>query len=100
MIDITKLQLNLNFNATGNEEIIRNIEVLFTTPAGTVPFDRNFGIDMSFLDMPIEQAKAKITMEYIKKVKKYEPRAKINQVTFTNDAANGVLIPKAVLGLT
>jgi phage baseplate assembly protein W len=96
---IDNTQLVINFNASGNEEIIQNVRTLFATPIGTVPFDREFGIDVSFLDLPIVQAKAKLAMEYVKKIRKYEPRAKIEKVTFTDDALNGSLTPKVVLGL-
>jgi phage baseplate assembly protein W len=52
--------------------------LLFRTPVGTVVFDRDFGIDWSFLDLPLPQAKAKLTVEYINKVKKYEPTLKVS----------------------
>ncbi len=89
----------IDFSAGGNSEILQNIQVILTTPAGTVPFDRDFGIDMSVLDSPIGVAKAKLTVEYIKKIKKYEPRAEVKKVSFTTDAISGLLVPKVVVGL-
>jgi phage baseplate assembly protein W len=97
MINASDVQID--FNASGNNEILQNIQVILTTPAGTVPFDRDFGIDMSILDAPIGVAKAKLTVEYTKKIKKYEPRAKVEKVSFTGDAVSGVLIPQVVIGL-
>lgn len=96
---INAADVKIDFSAGGSSEIIQNIKVILTTPAGTVPFDRNFGIDLGILDAPIALAKAKLTVEYIKKIKKYESRAKVEKITFDNDAINGYLVPKVVIGL-
>ena len=37
-------------------DLREQVEVLIGTPVGTVVLDRDFGIDLSFLDMPIGQA--------------------------------------------
>lgn len=96
---INASDVEIDFSASGNSEILQNIQVILTTPAGTVPFDRDFGIDMNILDAPIGVAKAKLTVEYIKKIKKYEPRADVKKISFTTDATSGSLIPKVVIGL-
>jgi Phage baseplate assembly protein W len=96
---ISASEVKIDFSAGGDDEILQNIRVILTTPAGTVPFDRDFGIDMSFLDAPISIAKASLTIEYIKKIRKYEPRAKVEKITFDNDAVNGCLVPRVVIGL-
>jgi len=93
--DLTSL---FNFSATGLEEIMQNIHVGMTTPKGTVPFDRNFGIDWSFLDLPIPQSKAKLTIEYIEQIPKFDLRAKVKSVSFTSDK-DGQLKPKVVIDL-
>lgn len=97
MINVSDVQID--FSAAGNSEIMQNVKVILTTQAGTVPFDRDFGVDMGILDAPAGIAKAKLTVEYLKKIKKYEPRAKVERITFDNDAINGYLVPKVVIGL-
>lgn len=57
------------------EDIIRCIRNLTLTPAGTVPLDRDFGIDDSFKGLPFETAKNLLVVEIINKIYKYEPRA-------------------------
>jgi len=74
-------------------EISENINNIISTPEGTVPFDRNFGMDMSLLDEPINLAQGLITVEIIRKVKLYEPRVNVKEVTFESDDNNN-LIPK------
>ena len=89
---------DIKFEATGNEEILQNLKVLCTTVAGTIVFDRNFGIDHSILDLPMEIAKARLTTEYITKISIYEPRVKVKEITFENDIS-GTLTPKVVIEL-
>lgn len=75
------------------EDIAENLKTIFTTPQGTVPWDRNFGIDTNILDEPVSIAQGKLTVEFIRKAQLYEPRIKVKEVTFqTNDNSN--LVPK------
>ena len=43
MIDTSGVKII--FDAIGSDEILQNLRTLYTTPQGTVPFDRDFGID-------------------------------------------------------
>jgi hypothetical protein len=97
-IELSDVALQIDFSATGANEVIQNVKTIITTPAGTVPFDRDFGIDWSLLDLPIREARAKLTVEYIEKIKKYEPRASVNSISFTANE-QGQLIPKVVIDI-
>jgi phage baseplate assembly protein W len=88
----------INFLATGADEVIQNVRTIITTPSGTVPFDRDFGIDQSLLDLPIREARARLTVEYIEKIKAYEPRANIKSISFTANK-HGQLTPKVVVDI-
>jgi len=93
------LVLNLSSNLSETDEILRNINIIFTTPKGSVPLDRDFGIDFSILDNNLEKSKALLTIEYIEKTSRYEPRAKVLEVQFENDAIKGILKPKVVINI-
>lgn len=97
IIDVNNTKIEFNYETQGTDEIYQNLKVLFSTPAGSVSFDRNFGIDWSILDKPIQAAKGLLTVEYIEKVNKYESRAEVEKVTYYYDAVNGYLIPKVVI---
>lgn len=81
-------------NGNIDPDIIECLNLLYSTPAGTVALDRDFGIDYSFLDSPMPEAKAKYTKEIILKTKKYESRVTVNAVTFSYDGLNGTLKAK------
>lgn len=67
------------------EEIFQNIRTILSTPKGSVPLDRDFGIDLSYLDSPNPVAEAKLTTEIIAAVKRYEPRVSVTAISFTGD---------------
>lgn len=70
---------------TGDEyqDIQRSLNMLYTTRAGSVPMDRDLGIDFSgTVDCPVNVAQNNMAMEIIRKTEKYEPRVMVEQVTF------------------
>lgn len=101
MIDVNSVEIeyDINFNASDIEEIIQNIKTIITTPKGTVPFDRNFGIDFTILDKPIHIVKGLLIAEYAGQIRLYEPRAAIKEVIYDHDGINGALRPKVVIEL-
>lgn len=97
MIAIENTIIDINLQAKGYEEIYQNLQVIYTTPVGTVAFDREFGIDIDVLDNPIPIAKGRLIVELIEKTRKYEPRAIVKEVTFKRSEKDGKLIPKVVI---
>ena len=90
---------NIDF-APENEilEILQNVRTILSTVKFSVPLDRDFGIDASLLDKPILEAKAKISSEIILAIKKYEPRVKVEEITFSGDI-DGKLQPKVQVSI-
>ena len=81
-------------------DILRCLNVLYSTPLGTVALDREFGLDWSVLDLPLEMAKGRLTIEIIEKTRKYEPRVEGVKVCFDTqlvEGLNGKLAGKVVL---
>lgn len=97
MIDIGNVTIDLN--NVDIQGLSESLKILFSTPVGSVVLDRDFGIDWSVMDMPLQKAKAFLTIEYIEKVKRYEPRVKVIQVSFEISSIEGILKPKVVVEL-
>lgn len=94
----------INFNDTQifaatdiSSNIINSLKMLITTPVGTVALDRDYGLDMSFCDMPLHRAKQKFSTELITKIRKYEPRVQIKKIEFIAVATNDKITPKITL---
>ncbi len=74
------------------EEVIQNVRTILTTIKYSIPLDREFGIDGTVIDLPINVAKAKMTNEIFQGIKRYEPRAVIESINFDGEET-GRLIP-------
>ena len=87
----------VNFDARGKERLLQQLNVLLSTPVESVPFDRDFGVDMSFLDIPPDEAKSLFLTQAAEKMERYIPLLRLESVEFEMD--NGKVKPKVVVGL-
>ena len=78
-VNVSVMPQAVAYGLSGVPEIIQNVRTLFSTRAGTVPLDREFGIDLSLIDDPMPAARARLRVEMIQKLKRYEPRARISK---------------------
>ena len=69
----------------GIDEIIQNVKVIVNTPKGTVPLDRDFGVDWSIVDTPTTKTFQKLRISIVKAIEKYEPRVKVKTVEVIPD---------------
>ena len=60
-------QLQFTFANDAMAELDRKLALLYSTREGTMPLDREFGINMDFVDMPPEVAKSLYTAEITKR---------------------------------
>lgn len=86
------IALKFSGELTKKEAIRRELTVLFGTRKGEQALDRNFGIDWSFLDKPLEVAKAMLSAEIITQTAAYVPAAIVSNIEFSADV-NGNLNP-------
>ncbi len=94
-----KIQIVFSYPSETLDEIYECLKTLYSTPLGTVPLNRDFGLNWNLVDLPIEIAKAKITIEIIEKTRKYEPRVEVQKVSFDYDGEQGLLKPKVVVAI-
>lgn len=78
--------------STTAAEVMQNVATIISTIKYQIPLDRAFGIDGAVVDLPIIEARARMTNEIFQAVKRYEPRAVIESITFTGEL-EGKLIP-------
>lgn len=76
------------------KSVLQNIAVILSTPLGSVPMYREFGLDCSFLDKPMPIAKVMMVAPVREAVERWEPRATVLNVFPAEDPSKpGVLIP-------
>lgn len=93
---VSTLDGEISFSPSSTtQEIIQNVRTIITTTKGSVPLDRDFGIDNTVIDKPLPIAQALISRDIVAAVKKYEPRATVKKVEFTDGsgAIDGILRP-------
>lgn len=75
-------------------DIVRCLNTLYSTRAGSQPMRREFGIDYDgVVGYPLDVAKNKLALEIIEKTEIYEPRVTVTSVEYSGDASEGRLIP-------
>ncbi len=100
MIALENVQLETNMSDYSEEEIkdiINHIYCLLTTIKGTIPFSRDIGMDSEIIDLPVDIAQARYTVEAIRNINDYENRVSVKEVTFSYDERTFSLNPKVVL---
>lgn len=84
------------FEIDEKAEIKRNVNFLISTYKFTCPMARNFGLSASFIDNSSKQkAECLIRDEIENALKTYEPRANVDEITFTYE--NNKIIPAVKL---
>jgi len=86
---------NANVNGNVTPAMIAGVYRLLNTPAGSVPFDRNFGVDTASIDNTPAAIEGALLVEYTRKIKMYFPTITITDITFL--ITNNVITPKVVI---
>ena len=79
------------------EEVMQNVRMIMGVWRGSVPLDRDFGLDADLLDAPINAAKSRLAADLAAQIIKCEPRAKLKSLTFEGNARDGTLMPIATI---
>ena len=90
-IDVTTEFASFDFGATGTKEILQNVRMIMATLSYSCPLNRDFAWT-AVVDGPVNVAEAKISQQIVAAVNKYEPRARVTQITFEGNQ-NGLLKP-------
>lgn len=99
IIDTTKESvINLD-PETVYEEVVQNLYFLYSSTEYDIPLDRGFGLSGTYIDKPIETAKALVTTNIYDKTEEYEPRAEIVSIEFKADHEKGILKPIVEVGI-
>ena len=89
-------KLEYTFQDDKLADLDRQLALLLSTPAGTMPLDREFGIQMNFVDKPPEVVKSLYTAEVTKKVPQFIPWVRVYETTWEY-GEQGHIKPKVVI---
>lgn len=71
------------------EKLRRELSMLLSTRAGSVPVIRDYGISWQCLDAPPDVAESLFYQELLQKTEKYLPNIKIVGIEFVHNPENG-----------
>lgn len=72
--------------------VLQSVQNILKTRQGTVPFFREFGLPMEFIDQPMQIAAPTLIIEVREALLKFEPRAELVDISFTSNE-HGQLFP-------
>lgn len=84
-IDLKNIKVSFDYESDEIYDIKRCLETLYQTAEGTCPLDREFGLNIDFVGMPIDVAQNLFAVEITEKTDRYEPRAMIKEIIFGMD---------------
>lgn len=99
-MDLSDIEISYEYGEgteAERKEIIRNVQTILTTPLGTCPLYRDFGLDVSYLDRPMDLAQNQFALAAMEAVERWEPRVRVTSVTFSADPADGHMKAKVVI---
>jgi hypothetical protein len=70
---------------TVDSAVLKRIRRLLSTPVGTVPFDRAFGVDLSSIDSAPAALEGAVMVAYSRAMLEYFPDYTISDISFAVD---------------
>lgn len=97
VIDGVQIVINGVYERELRNDILEKCEFLLTLIKGTIPMNRDIGIDPGIVSQPLYIAQQMYTMSAIEIIEKYETRAIVEEVQFETAQRAGNMIPKVRL---
>lgn len=97
VIDGVQIVINGVYERELRNDILEKCEFLLTLIKGTIPMNRDIGMDPGIVSQPLYIAQQMYTMSAIETIEKYETRAIVEEVQFETTAGAGNMIPKVRL---
>ena len=97
IIDGVQIVINSDVEIALRTEIMEKIAFILSLLKGTIPMNREIGIDPDVVSAPMFLAQNLYTISAIETIEEYENRVRVEEVTFESDGVNGNIIPKVVL---
>lgn len=97
VIDGVQIIINSVYEKELRKDIFEKIMFLLTLIKGTIPMNREIGLDADILDLPMYEVQNKYTVSAIELIEKFETRVTVDEISFTVDEKMGKMIPEVVV---
>lgn len=96
-VNDARIILNGDCEISLRDEIIERCMFLLSLVKGTIPMNRDLGMDSDITSEPPYIAQQRYTISAIELIDEYEPRVCVEEVQFETSNEAGYIIPKVVL---
>ena len=93
-MDLSGIEISFEY---GDSTEAERKEIVLATPLGTCPLYRDFGLDVSYLDHPLDLAQNLFAVAAMEAVERWEPRVQVTGVSFEADGTEGKMKAKVVI---
>lgn len=83
---------SINLNPTTAQSIEQNVICTLSTRKGTVPLNRSFGTDLTFLDLPMTQEE-EVVPDFYEAIERGETRILTENISFVEKTKEGRISP-------
>lgn len=97
VIDGVQIIINNVYERELREEILDKALFLLSCIKGTIPMNREIGLDPDIISGPAHIAQNLYTISAIELIDEFEPRASVEEVSFAASGDAGNMTPKVVL---
>ena len=74
------------------DRLYRDLKMLYRIRKGSLPINRDFGIDWGILSHPVNEVQSDFTLEIMEQTEKYVPEVNVSEVRYEN-GEDGKVIP-------
>ena len=97
VIDGVQIIMNNAYEKELRQEIMDKCMFLLSCVKGSIPMNREIGMDPEIISMPPYIARNRYTVSAIELIDTFEPRASVEEVIFVESGVSGNIVPKVVL---
>ena len=97
VIDGVQIIINSAHEKKLREEIFNKIKFLLTLIKGTIPMNREIGLESEIVDLPMYEAQNRYTVSAMELIEKFETRVTVDEISFEILENTGKMIPKVVV---
>lgn len=72
---------------------MESIRIVLNTPLGSIPSNRDFGIDMTYQHLPANAAKSAYASAAAEAIERFVPNIRVNQILFDEGGSPEKLSP-------
>lgn len=97
VIDGVQIIINSVYEKKLREDIFNKIMFLLTLIKGTIPMNREIGLESEIVDLPMYEAQNRYTVSAMELIEKFETRVTVDEISFEVHEQTGKMIPKVVV---